>query len=139
MFIRANTVLGVKTKDGTSPISPGSVVEVDDETGRRLVDAGAAREAEKFKRNAGGFKPQARGAIYDKGKAAEASEGQETAQNEDVPEDVDLNSLSFEELKTMARELGVFNGARMKSKASLIEAIEGAADLPDITPEVLID
>ena len=61
------------------------------------------------------------------------------------PEEVNLEDMSFNELKAHAQSLGIETG-KLRSKAALIEAINNAeteeipfSDIPDLTAEDLID
>jgi hypothetical protein len=134
MFIRAYCVLGIKTKDGRSPVYPGSVAEVSDDDGLRMIERGCAVEV-----NAG--------ASVRTGKAAPAPQPGENpletgnAQNEPSEgENEGLEEMSFNELKAMAKELGIETG-KIKSKAGMIDAITAAqsADFPDLAPQDVIE
>lgn len=66
-----------------------------------------------------------------------APESQETAEN---GEDVDLDDMTFAELKAYAQEIGIENVGKYRSKAALIEAINGIGDeLPDLTPQDVVE
>lgn len=63
----------------------------------------------------------------------------------DEPEEMNLEAMSFNDLKAHAQSLGIETG-KLRSKAALIEAINNAeteeipfSDLPDLTVEDLID
>lgn len=125
MFIRAYCVLGIKTKDGRSPVYPGSVAEVSDDDGLRMIERGCAVEV-----NAG--------ASVRTGKAAPASKpvdnppeignarnGPENAENGKIAGHLDaeqLQDMTFTELKALAKNMGIETG-KIKSKAGMIEAI----------------
>ena len=122
MFIRAKCVLGIKTKDGRSPIYPGSVAEVDDRDGKLMVERGVAEET---------GRPAAVGTVH---QAPTPIPGENPsaipdAQNEPSEgENDDLESMTFNELKALAKEMGIETG-KIKSKAGMIQAIhEAAAD-----------
>ena len=139
MFIKAKCVLGIKTKDGRSPIYPGSVAEVDDRDGKLMVERGVAEEI-----NAA---PKKRGGNISAGKTpSENPPKDENAQNEpSTPENgegtikgnlvkEDLEEMSFTQLKELAKDMGIETG-KIKSKAAMIEAIcsvEVTADADDV-------
>ena len=139
MFIRAKCVLGIKTKDGRSPIYPGSVAEVDDRDGKLMVERGVAEEI-----NAA---PKIQPGNISAGKSASENPSQgENAQNEPsgakntegvikghlVKED--LEEMTYTQLKELAKDMGIETG-KIKSKAAMIEAIcseEVYADADDV-------
>ena len=122
MFIRAKCVLGIKTKDGRSPIYPGSVAEVADRDGKLMVERGVAEET---------IRPAAVGSIRQAPTQVPSENPPATpnAQNEPSEgENDDLESMTFTELKALAKEMGIETG-KIKSKAGMIQAIhEAAAD-----------
>lgn len=127
MFIRAKCVLGIKTKDGRSPIYPGSVAEVDDRDGKLMVERGVAEET---------GRPAAVGTIHQAPTQvpSENPPAIPNAQNEPSEgENDELESMSFNELKALAKEMGIETG-KIKSKAGMIQAIHeaGAADQPPV-------
>lgn len=140
MFIKAFNILLSKTKDGRSPIYPGSIVEVEDEVGRYFVSVKAAQEITYPAAQATNPAPVAvvpgernpsTGVIAPEG----PSEGE--------TEDIDLNTLSYNQLKAMAQEMGIETG-KIKSKSGMIDAITTAQmdpgdDLPDLTPMDVVD
>ena len=145
MFIRALCVLGIKARDGRSPIYPGSVVEVDDEVGLRMINNCSAKEMprpdEKTARPASP-KP---GMGENPPKAVNAPEGPKNAKSVKGHLDgEDLESLSFAELKALAKDLGIEAG-KIKSKTGMIEAITAVEveapddDLPELTPQDVVD
>ena len=120
MFIRAKCVLGIKTKDGRSPIYPGSVAEVDDRDGKLMVERGVAEET---------TRPEAVGSIHQAQTPVPSENPPATpnAQNEPSEgENDDLESMTFTELKALAKEMGIETG-KIKSKAGMIQAIHEAA------------
>ena len=134
MFIRAFAVLGIKTTDGRSPIYPGSVAEVSDADGLCMIERGCATEV-------------ITGASVRTGSAAPVSKPVdnppeiENARNEPSEgENGGLEEMSFNELKAMAKGLGVETG-KIKSKAGMIQAITAAqsADFPDLAPQDVIE
>lgn len=127
MFIRAKCVLGIKTKDGRSPIYPGSVAEVDDRDGKLMVERSVAEET---------GRPAAVGTIHQAPTQvpSENPPAIPNAQNEPSEgENDELESMSFNELKALAKEMGIETG-KIKSKAGMIQAIHeaGAADQPPV-------
>ncbi len=127
MFIRAFSVLGIRAKNGTGPIYPGCVAEVEDKDGLRMIELGAAEEV------------TASAKIRSNNISAEANPGEnpsngENAQN--VPSNAengngtikgnlvkeDLEEMSYTQLKELAKDMGIETG-KIKSKAGMIEAI----------------
>lgn len=128
MFIRAFEVLGVRAKDGTGPIYPGSVAEVDDEAGKRFVEACAAVEVTHGGAVASiqaGDAPKT-GVNTSEGKDARndpSDAGYEITDTEDLGK---LEDMSFAQLKEIAKGLGIETG-KIKSKAGMIAAIKEVA------------
>ena len=120
MLIKAKTVLGIKDLDGNSPIYPGTYAEVDESTGKRLVESGVAEET---------TRPEAVGSIH-QAQTPVPSENPPAipnAQNEPSEgENDDLESMTFNELKALAKEMGIETG-KIKSKSGMIQAIHEAA------------
>ena len=152
MFIRALNVLGVMALDGTCPIWAGSVAEVDDATGKRLVGMGAAVDVGQFDaQEAAGTAPGDRTGTSSTG-SQNAPEGPQKPDTETETEIIeeelegrDLESMSFNDLKAYAKELGIETKA-LRSRASLIEAISALAevgiptdDLPDLTAQDVVE
>ena len=143
MFIRSKCILGVVAKDGTCPIYPGCIADVDDAEGKRAVESGYAEEVSVL-------------AVVESVQAApDANPGENPSEGENVPEGPEnaenkawnFESQSFAELKAMAQELGIDTG-KLKSKAKLIEAIEAATtytaadseeDFPDLTAQDVVE
>lgn len=120
MLIKAKCVLGIKAKDGRSPIWPGSVAEVDDHEGKLMVERGVAEEISSARK----IQP---GNISAGKTPSENPPAIPNAQNEPSEgENDELESMSFNELKEMAKGLGIDTG-KIKSKAGMIAAIEDVA------------
>lgn len=124
MFIRALMVLGTKDKAGNGPITPGFVAEVADDIGRSFVKRGLAVEVSI---------PEATDVIPDApvremgenpSEGGNARKAPENAQKAD-----DLESKSYNELKAIAKGMGIDAG-RIKSKSGMIQAIQAADDAP---------
>ena len=128
MLIKAKCVLGIRDKNGTGPIYPGCIADVDDREAKRLIAQGVAESV-------------ARPAAVGTGKAAPADKAgenpseDENAQNgalnpeNEITETEDLGKLedmSFNELKQIAKDLGIETG-KIKSKAGMIAAISDVA------------
>ena len=140
MFIRAFCVLGIKAKDGRSPIYPGSVAEVDDAEGLRMIDLGCAEET-------GAVAPVRSVQAAPVPKSSEnptesgnARNGAENANNGQIAGHLDaeqLQEMSYTELKALAKDMGIEAG-KIKSKAGMIEAITAvevyADDLEEAPP-----
>ena len=148
MFIRALMVLGIKDKAGNGPIWPGSVAEVDDATGKRLVGLGHAAEVSVSATERPGKAPAAQ---TPNGNTPSGENAQETPKT-GIPVDDEnntmdkayLETLSFSELKEIAKSFGVYSGT-MRSKESVIEALTSIPvsddddDLPDLTPQDVVE
>lgn len=141
MFIRAYCVLGIKTVDGRSPVYPGSVAEVSDEDGLRMIEDGCAVEV------GSGASVRAGKAASDAGTGENPSNGgnARNGHSEGLHEVIDLEAMTYTELKAMAQEMGI-NTGKLKSKAQMIEAITQAMpglpaddELPELTPQDVID
>lgn len=141
MFIRAKCVLGIRDKNGTGPIYPGVIAEVDDAAGNRMIEQGAAEEVHRCAARSAGK------AASDAGTGENPSNGG-NAQNgpsEGLHEVIDLEAMTHTELKAMAQEMGI-NTGKLKSKAQMIEAITQAMpglpaddELPELTPQDVIE
>ncbi len=128
MVIRALQVLGVRAKDGTGPIYPGSVADVDDKAAERFIAVGAAIKASRLAPVASiqaGDAPETGVNPSDTGTAGNepADAGNEITDTEDLGK---LEDMSFNQLKEIAKGLGIDTG-KIKSKAGMIAAIEDVA------------
>ena len=147
MVIRALQVLGVRAKDGTGPIYPGSNADVDDKAAERFIAVGAAIKASRLAPVApiqAGDAPETGVNPSDTGNAGNepSDAGNEITDTEDLRK---LEDMSFNQLKEMAKGLGIDTG-KIKSKSGMIEAImavevEAPAgdELPDLTPQEVVD
>ena len=141
MFIRAKCVLGIRDKNGTGPIYPGVIAEVDDAAGNRMIEQGAAEEVHRCAaRSAGKAAPDA-GTGENPSNGSNAHNGP----SEGLHEVIDLEAMTYTELKAMAQDMGI-NTGKLKSKAQMIEAITQAMpglpaddELPELTPQDVID
>lgn len=139
MLIKAKCVIGARAKNGTSPLYPGCVYDVDDILGKRLCDEEVAEFAEKSAHPARA-----------EAKPSENPSTEETAQNS--PENAgngqiaghldrdQLQEMSYTDLKALAKDMGIETG-KIKSKAGMIEAICAVevyadADDPEEAPPV---
>ena len=131
MLIKAKCVIGAKAKNGTCPLYPGCVYDVDDVIGKRLCDEEVAEFAEIQAR------PAHAASIPSENPSAgiKAPEGPSEGEN-------DLEAMTYTELKAMAKDMGIETG-KLKSKAQMIEAITGAMDpgdgFPNLAPQDVID
>ena len=117
MYLKAKAVICDTSADGRSPLYPGDLFEIDDAIGKNLILRGAATEMPG---------PAAQDAIpqrSSKGTGENPSEG-ETARNgaENAENGTDLNAMSYNDLKALAKDLGIETG-KIKSKAGMIQAI----------------
>ena len=133
MLIKAKCVIGARAKNGTAPLYPGGVFDVDDALAKRLVAQEAAEFAEISAR-------PARAASIPSENPSEsvnAPEGPSEGEISNV-----LEAMSFMELKLKAQSMGIETG-KLKSKAALINAINAADyrcdDFPDLTPQDVIE
>ena len=145
MFIRALCVLGIKARDGRSPIYPGSVVDVDDEVGLCMINNGSAKEMPRPDEKTARPASSRSGMGKNQSGAANALETPKTG----VPVDEETNTLDreyletlpFTELKDIAKTLGVYSGT-MRSKEAVIEALTSISvgeELPVLTPQDVVD
>lgn len=122
MYLKAKSVICDTSADGRSPLYPGDQFEIDEKIGKVLVERGAAVEIPRPAAQASIPQRSAKG-------TGENPSGAVNAQNEPSEgENDDLESMSYAELKAIAKEMGIETG-RIKSKAGMIQAIhEAAAD-----------
>lgn len=137
MFVKAKTVF--RTSDGLA--TPGCVVEVDEKLGKRLVQSGAAVETTRPATLGAAAAPLTRFPGENPSTGVNAPEGPSEGEHEII----DLEAMTYNELKAMAQDMGIETG-KLKSKAAMIEAITQAMpglpaddDLPDLTPQDVID
>ena len=117
MYLKAKAVICDTSADGRSPLYPGDLFEIDDATGMNLIQRGAATEAP---RPAAQEDVPRRSA---KGTGENPSEGgTDRNDDENAENGMDLNGMSFNDLKALARDLGIETG-KIKSKAGMIQAI----------------
>ena len=125
MFIRAYCVLGIKTVDGRSPVYPGSVAEVNDEDGLRMIEDGCAVEVGAGASVRSGKAAPVSGPGENPSKDGTAQNSPENAGNGQAAGHLDaeqLQEMTFTELKALAKDMGIETG-KIKSKAGMIEAI----------------
>ena len=129
MFIRAKNILLAQTKTGRSPIYPGETVEVEDAVGREYVELKAAVEVTPADAERDGKAPlgdNPNGNTPNMQKAAEEPKtGVPVDEENNTMDRAYLETLSFTELKEIAKEYGVYSGT-MRSKESVIEALTSA-------------
>jgi len=132
MLIKSRVVLGLTSVDGKCPIFPGDSAVVDDDEGRRAVEAGYAWEI-----NAVPAERHVRTAPAPSMGEHPVNGG--TAQNGPGNAENDLEAMSYAELKAMAKEMGIDTG-KLKSKSKMIEAITGSGDsFPNLVPQDVIN
>ena len=134
MLIKAKCVIGARAKNGTSPLYPGCVYDVEDVIGKRLCDQEVAEFVEISAR------PARAASIPSENppESVNAPEGPTEGENAN-----DLEAMSFMELKLKAQSMGIETG-KLRSKTALIEAITAAEnpgddDFPDLTPQDVIE
>ena len=133
MLIRPKTVIGAKSKGGTGPLYPGCVYDVEDIIGKRLCDQEVAEFVEISAR------PARAASIPSENppESGNAPEGPTEGENA-----IELEAMSFMELKLKAQSMGIETG-KLRSKTALIEAITAAEnpgdDFPVLTPQDVIE
>ncbi len=146
MLIRALNVLLATTNDGQSPIYPGRTVEVDDAVGREFVGLRAAVEVSEFATVC-----PAEGPLDEipNGNTPNDENAPETPKT-GIPVDEEnntmdrayLETLSFTELKEIAKTYGVYSGT-MRSKESVVEALTAIPvsdeEIPVLSPQDVVD
>ena len=137
MIIKALCVIGAKARNGSSPLWPGCRYDVDDDTAQRLI----AQEVAEFEEISARPAPADRIPRENPPEKNNAPEGPSQGETDTA----DLESMSFADLKAMAKGMGIETG-KFRSKVALIEAIrakrqEMPADdeLPDLTPQDFVD
>ena len=146
MFIRALNVLLASTKNGQSPIYPGKTVEVDDAVGREFVELKAAVEVPGTDTVCPADAPVDENPTGNTANDENAPETPKTG----IPVDDEnntmdrayLETLSFAELKEIAKTYGVYSGT-MRSKESVIEALTAIPvsdeEIPVLSPQDVVD
>lgn len=134
MLIKSRVVLGLTSRDGKCPIFPGDTAVVDDEEGRRAVEAGYAWELDSV--------PAERAVqaapVPSPGENPPEGENAWKGPSEGSGVDVDLEAMTYTELKAMAKEIGIETG-KLKSKAQMIDAITGVSEFPNLAPQEVIE
>ena len=139
MFIRAFCVLGIKAKDGRSPIYPGSVAEVDDAEGLRMIELGCATETSAVASERSILAAPVPKSSENPTKEGNARNATENAGNKQITGHLDeaqLQEMSYADLKALAKDMGIETG-KIKSKAGMIAAItavEVQADAEEAPP-----
>lgn len=147
MLIRAINILGAKSKDGTGPIYPGCVADVDDAIGIKFVRLGHAVEVPAPAAVLNGDQPVAPDPDGENTPEGEnATEAVKTA----IPVDEEnntmdrtyLETLSLAELKEIAQAQGVYSG-NLRSKTAIIDALTAVEvsdeELPTFEPLDVVD
>ena len=114
MLIRAMAVLGARDKKtGCGPIFPGAVAEVDDELAKRFIELQVAIPLP----NPGAAEAAKAPLTANPGENQTEGDNAQEGQNND-----ELDSMSFNDLKALAKSLGVETG-KIRSKEGMINAI----------------
>ncbi len=126
MFIRAKTVLGVRDINGNSPIYPGSVAEVTEEVGKRLVSLCVAQEVSGSASDRPCNISPVSGTSVNPSAGESAQNGPKTPENDEGMISghlvkSDLEEMTYTQLKELAKDMGIETG-RIKSKAAMNEA-----------------
>lgn len=123
MFIRALNILLAKAKDGSTPIYPGKVTEVDDTVGREFIELKAAVEVSNLPVATANKAPVNETPTGSTSQDDDAQNGPETGETvKGYLDGADLESMSFADLKALAQDMGI-NTGKIRSKAAMIEAI----------------
>ena len=123
MYLKAKSVICDTSADGRSPLYPGDQFEIDEKTGKVLVERGAAVEIPRPAAQAVNPQPQASVPGENPSGAGNAQNGPENANTVKGHLDGDdLQSMSFADLKALAKAMGIETG-KIKSKAGMIQAI----------------
>ena len=137
MIIKALCVIGSKAKNGTGPLYPGCSYDVEDELAKRLV----AQDVAEFDQIRANPAPAAAIPSENPPTGGTAPDGPSEGEHEII----DLEAMTYTELKAMAQEMGIDTG-KLKSKAAMISAITQAMpgipaddDLPDLAPQDVVD
>ena len=137
MIIKALCVIGVKAKNGTGPLWPGCTYDVENALAKRLV----AQEVAEFVKIPANPVPAASIPGENPPKSVNAPEGATEGEHEII----DLEAMTYTELKAMAQEMGIETG-KIKSKAGMIDAITTAMpgipaddELPELLPQDVVD
>jgi len=148
MLLKAKTVILLRQNHSVRMIVPGEKFETDEETGKRYLAEGSAAETSVLPSVGPGNPPVA---SNPNGNTPSGKNAQETPKT-GVPVDEEnntmdrayLETLSFAELKEIAKSFGVYSGT-MRSKESVIEALTSIPvsddddDLPDLTPQDVVE
>lgn len=132
MLIRAKIVLGIKDKNGTSPIYPGGVADVDENLGKRMVLSGYAEDMSGTVAKSTAVAAPVSLPVENPSEPTETCMTPKTPVNDDVTEE-SLQAVSYTELKSIAKKMGIETG-KIKSKAGMIEAILSANDFDEAPP-----
>ena len=146
MLIKAKCVLGIKAKDHKSPIWPGSVAEVDDKEGKRMVELGVAEEISAAPKNRSSYISAGQNPGANPSGAENAQNEPSGAGNEYVaghPDNDQLQEMSFADLKALAKDMGIDTG-KIRSKEGMINAIlvarmEMEESFPTIEVQEVVD
>lgn len=137
MIIKALCVIGVKAKNATGPLYPGCSYDVEDELAMCLVAQGVAEFGQIPANPAHAVEIPSENPPT----VATAPDGPSEGEHEII----DLEAMTYTELKAMAQKMGIETG-KLKSKAAMISAIAQAMpgipaedDLPDLAPQDVID
>ena len=133
MIIKALCVIGAKAKNGTGPLYPGCSYDVEDELAKRLVAQDVA-EFDQIRAN-----PAPAAAIPSENPPTGGTSPDGPSEGEELIPGVELDEMSFNELKALAKDMGIDTG-KIKSKAGMIEAISAHAKVgipadDDVPPE----
>lgn len=134
MIIKCKTVIGATSLDGVSPLYPGCQYEVDNALGKRLVAQGVAESVKIPAKQA----PAEQKPSENPPESQSAQNGPSEGNNGQVVGTLDpeqLQSMTFTELKALAKDMGIPDVGKIKSKEGMIEAITNVEVYADADPE----
>lgn len=133
MLLKAKTIFLLPEGDSSRAVYPGEMVKADENTALELISMGAAVEVPRPA--AISARPAPAEAIpgENPSESENAQKGPENAENGQVSGHLDgeqLQDMSFADLKSLAKDMGI-NAGTIRSKAALIAAISAVEVLAD--------
>ena len=143
MLLRAKTIFLLPDGESKRTVYPGETVNADESTAQELISLGAAVEMPRPGTNSARPAPADVIPSENPAKGKTAQNGPEKSENEQVVGHLDaeqLQDMSFDDLKALAKDMGI-NTGKIRSRAGLIEAISAVevlanAEDPEEAPPV---
>ena len=143
MLLKAKTIFLLPDGDSKRTVYPGETVNADENTAQELISLGAAVEIPRPGTNSARPAPADVIPGENPAKGETAQNGPENAENGQVAGHLDaeqLQDMSFDDLKALAKDMGI-NTGKIRSRAGLIEAISAVevlanAEDPEEAPPV---